>query len=91
MGCTWEKFSSLPAKNHKNLKPQPERKTFRQKRRVALLREKAPRYRVIYPCVFKRRYRSRSKVACPRLSVVGDGENQSALMSQLIHAEVVEL
>ena len=39
MGRTWEKFSSLPAKKKKkkNLKPQPERKTFRQKRRVALV------------------------------------------------------
>ena len=28
MGRTSEKFSSLPAKSHENLKPQPEKKTF---------------------------------------------------------------
>ena len=30
IGRTWEKFSSLPAKNHENSKPQPEKKTFSQ-------------------------------------------------------------
>ena len=30
-------FHLCRLKNHKNLKPQPERKTFRQKRRVALV------------------------------------------------------
>ena len=28
IGRTWEKFSSLPAKNHENSKLQPEKKTF---------------------------------------------------------------
>ena len=37
MGRSWETFSTLPAKSHKNLKPQPESKTSSQKRRVALV------------------------------------------------------
>lgn len=38
MGRTWGKFSSLLAKKkHGNLKPQPEWKTFRRKRSVALV------------------------------------------------------
>ena len=28
MGRTWEKFSSLPLKNHENSKSQPEKNTF---------------------------------------------------------------
>ena len=38
MGCTWETFLSLPAKL-KKLKLQPERKHFREKWRVALVRD----------------------------------------------------
>ena len=38
MGCTWEKFSPLPAKKkNKNLKPRLERKTLRQKWRVTVV------------------------------------------------------
>ena len=49
-------FHLCPPKNGENLKPQPERKTFRQKRRVALVGENCQqrRHQVVYPRAFER-------------------------------------